>query len=246
MKITIITVCYNSESTIRHTLKSVAEQSHKKIEHIIIDGNSSDDTLSIVQSFPHVAHIVSEPDKGMYDALNKGLQLATGDYIGILNADDRLHDTNTIEQLCVEIKKDQKEVYFADIRFVKPSNPSITQRYYSSEHFTPDKFAYGFMPAHPSVYAQRDVIKEVGKYKLDYKIAADYEWLIRCLYVQRADYRYLPLLMVDMLPGGLSNEGIYSRYLLNKEIVKACRANGIQTNMLKLIPKYFKKIFEYI
>jgi len=245
MKITLLTVAYNAEKTITRTLVSVANQTYPDIEHIIVDGKSTDHTVTIVRSFPHVAKYISEPDQGMYDALNKGIGLATGDYIGTLNADDQLSDSQVIAKIVNEIKTDAKDVYFGDIRFVKTDNPAKTLRYYSSANFHPSKFAKGYMPAHPSVYIKRTLFAKYGLYKTDYSIAADYELLIRFLHNAGVSYRYLPLLIVDMLPGGRSNKSAWSRYLLNKEIVRGCQENGIKTNMLTLSFKYFRKIFEY-
>lgn len=246
LKISIITVTYNSASTVSETLKSVAQQDYSNIEHIIVDGSSSDRTLAIVHDFSHISHVLSEPDKGMYDALNKGINLATGDYLGILNSDDTLHKSSTITDLVREIKKDRKDAYFADIRFIKPKNREATLRYYSSAHFHPKKFEFGYMPAHPSFYMKRELFQKHGLYETNYTIAADYELLIRYLFTHQVSYRYLHLLMVDMLPGGLSNNSFFSRYLLNKEIVIACAAHGIKTNIFKLSLKYFKKVFEYL
>jgi glycosyltransferase involved in cell wall biosynthesis len=245
LKISIITVTYNSASTIAETLHSVADQHYPDIEHIVIDGASKDNTLEIVKRFVHVSKVISEPDKGMYDALNKGIRLATGDYVGILNSDDALHNSSTITDLVKEIQKDRKDAYFADIRFIKPKNRAATLRYYSSAHFHPKKFEYGYMPAHPSFYMKRALFEKHGLYETNYTIAADYELLIRYLYTHQVSYRYLPLLMVDMLPGGLSNNSLFSRYLLNREIVMACATHGIKTNIFKLSLKYFKKVFEY-
>jgi glycosyltransferase involved in cell wall biosynthesis len=177
--------------------------------------------------------------------MNKGIRMATGDYVGTLNADDMLHHPDTIADLVGEIQRDRLDGYFADIRFVYASNPSKTLRYYSSAAFHPRKFALGYMPAHPSVYFKRTLFDTLGYYKTDYQIASDYELLIRFLYRQGISHRYLPLLMVDMLPGGVSTKSIRSRYILNKEIVRACAENGIKTNMLKVSLKYFNKVGEY-
>jgi len=246
IKISIITVSYNAESTIKETLESVAGQSYSDIEHIIVDGNSTDQTMKTVNSFPHIAQCISEPDQGMYEAINKGLSMATGEYIGALNADDKLHDLEVIQKLVNEIEKDQRDLYFGDVRFVNRNHHSKTLRYYSSKKWRPEKFGWGYMPAHPSCYIRREMFEKFGDYKTDYEIAADYELLIRFLHSNHASYRYISQLMVDMLPGGKSNQSIRSRYILNKEIVRGCRENGINTSMLKLGLKYFRKMFEYI
>jgi len=244
--ISIITVAFGAAKTIRNSLESVAGQTYANIEHIIVDGKSTDKTIEIIKSFPHVAHSISEPDRGMYDALNKGIAMATGDYIGTLNADDVLHNPEVIQNLVDEIEKDQKDVYFGDVRFVRKNDNLKTLRYYSSAKWRPEKFGKGYMPAHPSCYIRREMFEKFGNYKIDYHIAADYELLIRYLYTNGASYRYISRLMVDMLPGGRSNQNLRSRYILNKEIVRACCENGINTNMFKLSLKYFRKVFEFL
>ena len=246
MKISIITVSFNAADTISRTLASVRDQTYTNIEHVVIDGNSTDETLSIIKSYKHVNQFISETDNGMYNALNKGIKLASGDYVGILNADDILHSNDVIETLVHHIKESQKDLYYGDIRFTSTKNPNRTLRYYSSAKFHPSKFEKGYMPAHPSVYIKNSLFDELGLYKEDYEIAADYELLIRYLYTNKVSYQYIPLLMVDMQPGGRSNTSWKSRYTLNKEIVRGCRENGISTNMAKLSMKYFRKIFEYM
>ncbi|HHP7242228.1 MAG TPA: glycosyltransferase family 2 protein [Cyclobacteriaceae bacterium] len=246
MVISLITVCYNSGNTITKTLQSVKDQTYLNIEYIVIDGNSKDNTLELVNGFPNISKVISEPDKGMYDALNKGIKLASGDYIGILNADDVLHTQNTVKELTDEIKKDELDLYYGDIRFIHPDNLNKTIRYYSAKNWNPSKFKWGYMPPHPSVYIKKEIFEIYGDYKLDYKISADYELLVRFIHRYNVSCRYIPQLMVDMMPGGISNKSVYSRYLLNKEIVKACADNGIQTNLFMLALKYFSKMFEYL
>jgi len=223
----------------------VADQTYSDIEHVVIDGASTDETIKIVDSFPHVSKIVAEQDKGMYDAINKGIKLATGKYVGILNSDDTLHDPNTIQRLTDEIKKDQLDLYYGDIRFIHTHNRDKTTRYYSAKNWKPSKFKWGYMPPHPSVYIKRSLFEKFGDYQIDYTIAADYELLIRYLFTHKVSYRYLPYCIVDMMPGGVSNRSVKSRLLLNQEIIRGCNENKIQTNLFLLSLKYFKKVFEY-
>ncbi len=246
LKVSIITVTYNSSATVADTLKSVASQDYSDIEHIIIDGASTDSTMDIVRGYPHVSQVISEPDKGMYDALNKGIAKATGDIIGILNSDDAFHNEQVISKITAEFRANDVDSIFGDIRFVSPTNRSKTIRYYSSAHFHPGKFESGYMPAHPSFYCKKSIYEKYGDFQINYKIAADYEWLTRVLYKHKISYKYLPLLTVDMLPGGLSNGTLKSRWVLNKEIIRACAENGIETSMWKLSIKYFSKVFEYL
>ena len=246
MKVSIITAAYNSAATIRDTLQSVSSQDYQNIEHIVVDGHSKDETVSIVRSFPHVANWVSEKDKGLYDAINKGIMLASGDIIGILNSDDFFPDNRVISTIVDTFHENQVDAVYGNVAFVHPGNLRKVVRLYSSRKFTPRKFAYGYMPAHPSFYVKRSVHEAFGIYKADYKIAADYELLMRLIYKHHISYAYVDKTLVMMRTGGLSNRTLLSRYILNKEIVRACKENGVNTNMAILSLKYFNKIFEFI
>ena len=246
MKVTLITVAYNSAKTIRKTLESIAAQDYPNIEHIVVDGASKDNTVEIVKEFAHVQKLISEPDKGMWDGLNKGLALAEGDIVGMLNSDDVYADNTIISQVVAAFKQYQVDTIYGDIQFVSAKDPSKVVRYYSSKHFHPRKFRYGYMPAHPSFFVKREIYEKYGHFKADYKIAADYDLMIRFLKVHQVSYKYLDLMMVNMLIGGLSNDSLKSIYILNKEIVRTCRENGIYTNLFIISLKYFRKVFELI
>ncbi len=246
MKVSIITTTFNSAGTVATTLDSVARQSWPEIEHIIIDGASKDNTLDIVRSFPHVAYVVSERDHGLYDAINKGIRLCTGDVVGILNSDDFFPQDNVVETIAEAFQDRGVDAVFGDIAFIRPGNLKKIIRLYSSKKFTPSKFAYGYMPAHPSFYARKGLFEKYGLYKQDYHIAADYELLMRFIYKHKIAYRYINQTLVYMRTGGISNKNWKSRYTLNREIIRACRENGVNTNMAILSAKYVNKIFEYI
>lgn len=249
MVITVITVTYNSEKTITDTLKSVFSQTYSNIEYIIVDGASKDKTLNIIKQyeplFDNRMRWISEPDRGIYDAMNKGIRMATGDVIGILNSDDFFTSGDVLEKVVREFEKDSDlEAVYGDVHFVHPDNLQKCVRYYSSAIFRLLLFRFGFMPAHPSFYVKRECYEKYGLYALDYKIAADYDLLIRFLYVNRILYRYLKTDFVTMRTGGVSTQGFRSRLILNREIVKACRKYGIYTNLWILLLKYFYKVFE--
>lgn len=246
MKVSIVTTTYNSATTIRDTLESVKSQDYPNIEHILVDGRSSDDTIKIISSYPHVAQCVSEEDQGLYDAINKGIRMSTGDIVGILNSDDFFPEPNIISSIVEAFEKQKVDAVYGDIAFVKPENLKKIVRYYSSKKFHPRKFAQGYMPAHPSFYAKRSCFEKLGYYQLDYKIAADFELLMRFLMNPEIRTYYLPKVIVYMRTGGVSNKNFLSRYILNKEIIKACKENGVNTSMLYVSLKYFNKIFEYI
>ncbi|GAJ13781.1 unnamed protein product, partial [marine sediment metagenome] len=212
------------------TIKSVLAQTYPKIEYIIIDGSSTDGTIELIRSFgKSISKFVSEPDNGIYDAINKGIRLATGDIVGILNSDDFFYDNNVIERLVGSFKEHEIDAVFGDAQFVDPEKTSKIVRYYSSKLFNVSKFKYGFMPAHPSFYVKKELFEKLGYYKTDYKIAADFELLIRFLYNNQIKYKYIEMPFVYMRTGGISNKSIRSRCILNKEIARACKENGIQT-----------------
>lgn len=244
MKISIITVCYNSEKTIRKTIDSVIHQDYNNIEYIIIDGLSNDNTLNIINEYSHkISKIISEKDNGIYDAINKGISMSTGDIVGILNSDDIFYDNNTIS--CIAEKFNNSfdlESIIGDIVFVKPNGN--VHRHYSALNWTPNKFAWGLMPPHPTFYCKRNVFEKLGSYRNDFKIAADYELLIRFLLVNKISYEYIPKILVKMNLGGVSTKNLSSNLRINKEVFRACKLNKIDTNIFKLYTKYFFKIKE--
>lgn len=245
MKVSIITTTFNSASTVRDTIESVIAQNYPDIEHIIVDGASKDDTMKIVKSYgDKISHIISEPDRGIYDAMNKGIRAATGDIIGILNSDDFFTSTDVILTVIDTFTHNAIDALYGDVHFVHPDNLNKPVRYYSSKIFKPSLFRYGFMPAHPSFYMKKSCYDQYGLYALDYKIAADYDLLIRYLYKHKVKYQYVEKDFVTMRTGGVSTENMHSRILLNKEIIEACNRYGIKTNMFLLSLKYLYKIFE--
>lgn len=248
MKITIVTTTYNSASTLRDTMESVLAQTHKDIEYWVIDGGSEDDTLGLIKEYEPLfdgrMKWISEPDNGLYDALNKGISRATGDVVGILNSDDFYTSPTVLEQVAAGFSDDMDAVY-GDIHFVRPSDLGKCVRYYSSKLFRPWALRFGFMPAHPSFYVRREVYERCGGYALDYKLAADYDMMVRLLYKEKIRCRYLSVDMVTMRTGGMSTKNVRNRLLLTKEDVKACRRYGLYSNFLMCSCKYAVKLFEF-
>lgn len=245
MKISLLTVSFNSEATIRDTIESILSQVYKDIEYIVVDGNSTDGTVNILKSYGSgISKWISEPDNGIYDAMNKAIKMASGEVIGILNSDDFYVNNKIVSSVAREFSDLSIDVVFGDLVFVDPQDLNKTVRKYSSAKWNPHKFAWGFMPAHPTVFVRRKYYEMFGLFKTDYKIAADYELLIRFLYVHKLKYHYLQLTMVKMRRGGVSSRNLMSNIILNKEIIRGCRENGIKTNWLKVYPKYFIKFFE--
>ena len=187
---------------------------------------------------------MSEEDAGIYDAMNKGIRRATGDVIGILNSDDFYFNEQVISNVAEAFTDDDLDAVFGDLIFIDPNNLERTVRTYSSKNWNPKKFARGYMPAHPTFFVRSKFYNKYGLFETDYEIAADYEMLIRLLYVHKLNYKYLPIKMVKMRTGGVSSNGLMSNITLNNEIVRACRKHGIKTNSLKIYPKYFNKVFE--
>lgn len=248
MKISIVTVTYNSASTLRDTIESVLAQTYKNIEYIVVDGLSKDNTMDIVREyeprFNGRMRYVSEKDSGLYDAMNKGIKMATGEVVGIINSDDFYHRKDII-QLVAETMSDKRvQAVYGDVRFVNPNDLKTTVRYYSSRIFRPSLFRYGFMPAHPTFFTYKRFFDEFGYYKLNYKIAADYELLVRFLYGHAVQVQYMQTDFMKMRTGGVSTASVKSNILLNKEIVRACKENGVWTCFPMLMFKYFIKVFE--
>lgn len=251
MKISVVTVTFNSGETVRDTIESVLIQEYSNYEYLVIDGGSKDDTVDIIKEyepkFGGRMKWISERDKGMYDGINKGIRMATGDVVGIINSDDFYHRTDIFDIInkSFEENKDIKAIY-GDVRFVHPDNLEKTVRYYSSKHWRPWRFRFGFMPAHPTFFTYKENFEKYGYYQYDYHIAADYELLIRHLYTNKVPAKYVPVDFMKMRTGGRSTNGWKANVLLNKEIVRACKENGIWTCMPLLFLKYFIKVFELI
>ena len=247
--ISIITATYNSAETLNDTIKSVLCQTNKDFEYIIVDGGSTDETIDIVKSyeseFSGKLKWVSEKDKGIYDAMNKGIKMASGDIIGILNSDDYYTSDDILQTIADAFKCQNVDAIYGDIHFIKDGVPDKCVRYYSSRLFSPFWLRFGFMPAHPSFYCKRDVFDKSGLYRLDYKIGSDYEMMVRLFRKHKISSRYVPKDFVTMRTGGASNSNLQSRLTLIKEDVKACRDNGIYTNELFICLKFLYKIFEF-
>lgn len=248
MKVSIITVTYHSEKTLQDCMDSVWRQTYPDIEYILVDGLSADRTTDVIRSNEHKfggrLRWISEKDKGLYDAMNKGIGMATGDVVGILNSDDFFTTDDVIETVVRSFEDKDVDAVYGDVRFVKPADPEKCVRYYSSAFFRPFLFRFGLQPAHPSFYCKKKWFDRLGGYRLDLKIAADFELLTRFLYKHRLKTAYIKKNFVTMRTGGLSTRSLRNRHILNIEDVKACRANGIFTLYPLICLKYFIKLIE--
>lgn len=247
MRVSVITVCFNSAATIRDTIESVLAQDYEDIEYIIIDGGSTDQTLQIISEYKHcISKFITEPDRGIYDAMNKGIRLASGDVVGMLNSDDIYISQTAISELMSVMNSSGVDAVYADLIIVDPVRTDKVLRYYSSKHFTIAKFRYGWMPAHPTFFVKRSAYSIAGLFNINFKIAADFDMLLRLLLMHKISHVYYPKCIVRMRAGGVSTSGIHQSILINREIIRSCKFNGVYTNALLLALKIPRKMSEKI
>lgn len=247
MKITVITVCYNSAGTIGRTLKSVREQSHHNIEHVIIDGASADETLKVIASeTSSIAKIVSERDSGIYDAMNKGIRLATGEVVAFLNADDFYKDINVLARVAEVMQAEQLDAVYGDVEFFRAGRQDAIVRRYDSGQFSVNRLGWGWMPAHPALFVRRVLFERYGMFCTNYRIAGDFEFIARVFKHTELRHRHLPESFVCMQMGGVSTSGWRATLLLNREMIDACRVNAIPTNWFKILMRYPLKALEFL
>ena len=246
MRISIITVSYNSAITIRDTLNCIASQDYPYIEHIIIDGQSSDETLEIVKEFPHVSKIISEKDRGLYDAMNKGIKAATGDVIGILNSDDVYAHSSVLSNVMRLFEIVETDSIYGDLQYVKADNITKVVRTWQSGKFKRSNFYYGWMPPHPTFFVRREVYDKTGLFTTSLRSAADYELMLRVLVKHSCSTAYLPEVLVKMRAGGLSNASLKHRMKANKEDRQAWKLNGLTPYFFTLYFKPLRKILQFL
>jgi glycosyltransferase len=241
LKFTVITVTYNSAKTIVEALDSVARQTHPEIEHIIIDGGSTDGSLALISAHgARISRVISEPDHGIYDAMNKGLQIASGEFVGFLNSDDTLASDNTIKQLADVAAAQRPDAMFGDLVYVDPTRRQPVVRYWHAGEYSLSKLRRGWMPPHPTLYVRRDVIGRIGPFDARLKIAADYEFMLRLLSVPKLKVAYIPQVLVRMRLGGASNRSIAAMLNKSREDLAALRKHhvgGLAALLLKNLRK---------
>ncbi len=246
MKVSIITPTYNSSATIGDTVRSILAQSHPFIEHIIVDGSSSDDTLLVAKQSGHKGPVLSEKDKGIYDAMNKGIEMATGDVIGILNSDDFYSHPHAIDHVVHAFLKHNRDSVYSDLLYVDANNTSKILRTWVAGRFSRRYFLKGWMPPHPTFFVKREVYQKFGHFNLNLKSSADYELLLRFLFVHKISVEYLPGILVHMRAGGQSNRSLKNRLAAHKEDYDAWRINGLSPKWYTLMMKPTRKIQQFV
>ena len=248
MRISIVTATYNSGKTLRDTMRSVLSQKYDDYEHIIVDGGSKDNTMDVVRELEPLykgkLKWISEPDKGIYDAMNKGIRMATGDIVGLLNSDD-FYSSDVILSAVASNMKEVDAVY-GDVHYVDDSDLTKCVRYYSSASFSPKRMRMGFMPAHPSFYCRRELYLKYGLFDTTFKIAADFEQLLRLIYIHSIRLKYLPLDFVTMRTGGASTSGFKSHKNILADHLRAYKKNGVRANLFLEAIRYPYKLGEIL
>ena len=247
LKISIITATFNSAGTLEDTLRSVMEQTYPNIEHIIVDGGSTDKTISICSKYSHIARLVSEPDKGIYDAMNKGVRLATGDIIGILNSDDVYADKDVISEVMQMFSGNRVlDILYGDLVYVATNDLDKIVRRWRSKPYYPNFFRDANVPPHPTLFVKSQVYKDAGLFDLELRLAADYEFMLRVFTKHQFTSGYIPQLIVKLRLGGATNKTFGNIVNGNKEILKAWRKNGLNPPV-KLMPlRVLKRLIQFI
>ncbi|MBN8836624.1 MAG: glycosyltransferase [Sphingobacteriia bacterium] len=245
MKVSLITATYNSAKTIADTLRSVQQQTYPHIEHIIVDGLSTDETLNIVQTFPHIHEVVSEKDKGIYDAMNKGIELASGEVIGIINSDDFYIHASVIEKIIAVFNDENCDAVYADLIYVDTHDVNKIKRKWVSGKVKSNSFLYGWMPPHPTFFVRKSVYENFGKFNLNLGSAADYELMLRFIHKHKIKIGYLPEVILKMRTGGISNQSVQNRVSANQNDRLAWKVNNMKPYWFTLYLKPLRKVSQF-
>lgn len=246
MRISIVTVCLNSATTIGQTLDSVAAQGHSGVEHIVVDGVSTDGTLDIVRQASQVARLISERDRGLYDAMNKGIAAATGDFLGFLNADDVYADTDVLARVASTLQATGCDAAHGDLLYVSGSNPDKVVRYWRSKPYRPGMFEAGWHPAHPTLFVRTSLLKELGGFDTQFRYHADFDLMVRLFIERRISSAYIPRVLVRMRTGGQSNRSIANIVRGNRESYRIARRTGIAGSPLWFARKLWYRLPQFV
>lgn len=245
VKVSIITVCYNASKTVADTIRSVRFQTYKNIEHVIVDGASSDGTAEIIFQMKGDAKFVSEPDEGIYDAMNKGIRLSTGDIIGFLNADDVYFDQAIVSDIAKSFSDSTVDACHGDLVYVDQNDMNRVVRYWKSRDYEKGLFKKGWMPAHPTFFVRRKIYEQFGCFDLDFKLQSDFELTMRLLEIHRIKTTYIPKVLVKMRMGGATNRSFANVIRGNLEAYRACKKNGVKVTPLFMIGKILSRIPQF-
>lgn len=245
LKISIITVVRNNQNTIGEAIDSVLNQTYSNIEYIVIDGKSTDGTIAVIESYgSKISKFLSEKDNGLYDAMNKGLMLATGDVIGFINADDMLNDKYCIEQIVNTFESTTTDVVYGDKIYINPLDSKKVVRFWKAGPFDLKNYKKGWMTPHLSTYIKKSLYDKHGGFRDDFKIAADYELMLRFIYKNKAKVKYLPITIAKMRAGGLSNGSLKNIAISNFEVYKSWKVNGMNISPFIIIAKPLRKLVQ--
>ncbi|TDB64498.1 glycosyltransferase family 2 protein [Arundinibacter roseus] len=246
MKISIITVVYNGEKTIRDTINSVLSQDYSDLEYIVVDGKSDDSTVAIIQSFGNqITKFISEKDQGIYDAMNKGISLATGDVIGLLNADDFYASNSILSEVAQKFRESDADAVYGDLDYINVENPMQITRSWKAGPYKHNYFMWGWMPPHPTFFIKKEWYTRFGGFRLDLNTAADYELMLRMIHKLHAKPVYIQKVLVKMRAGGASNNSLHNRLLANQSDAMAWKVNDIKPYFFTIWLKPIRKILQF-
>lgn len=246
MRITVITPTYNSAATVEDTLSSIAAQDHAEVEHIVMDGGSSDDTLGIVGRYGHVSKLITGRDRGIYDAMNNGIEASSGEVIAFLNSDDFYAHSGVLSTVAAVFKEQSADAVYGDLQYVSDKNVMRVVRHWKAGIYRADAFKWGWMPPHPSFFVRRDVFERFGGFNLEMSTAADYELMLRFIHKYQIKLAYVPEVLVKMRTGGASNASFGARWRANRKDREAWTVNELTPFWFTLQLKPLRKITQYI
>ena len=247
MKVSIVTICYNNGESIKQTIDSVLSQDYHNIEYVIIDGASTDSSMEVISSYgERIAKVISEPDKGIYDAMNKGVDNCTGDIVGLVNSEDMLNSPDCISEIVKVYKETGADIVYGDLIVVKPEAQDKVIRYWRTGEFNRDAFRKGWMSPHMATYIKKSLYDKHGGFRLDMKISADYELMLRFMYKHNAKCVYLPKIVIKMLAGGVSNNSLKNYWTSNYEVYKSWKVNDMKVSPFIIFRKPLSKVFQFL
>lgn len=246
MRLSVITVTFNSAATLAGAIESVSQQRDVDVEHIIVDGGSIDGTMEVVRSYPHIRKAVSEPDRGIYDAMNKGIAMAEGEVVGILNSDDLYHDPLVLSHVSEVFRDPGVDLAYGDLEYVSAADVGKVVRYWKAGSYRDGLFNWGWMPPHPTFFVRKEVYQRLGTFNLDIGTSADYELMLRFMHIHRLKAAYIDRVLVRMRSGGASNESFAARWKANRNDKRAWEINGVKPYWFTMFLKPVRKVGQYL